>query len=202
MVTLAAGEEHKTLASVATIWDAALGAGIDRDALVIGFGGGVVGDLAGFAASALLRGVRSLIVPTTLLSMVDASVGGKTGFDHPTGKNLLGSFNQPRGVVVDLAHLETLPPRERAAGLAEIVKIALATDAGLLDDLERDASRIAAGDPARSRRSCGGRSRRRSGSSATTSASKVGARCSTSGTRWDMPSRPTASTASTCTGKL
>lgn len=144
-VTLAAGEEHKTLASVATIWDAALGAGIDRDALVIGFGGGVVGDLAGFAASALLRGIRSLLVPTTLLSMVDASVGGKTGFDHPTGKNLLGAFHQPSGVVVDLAHLATLPPRERIAGLAEVVKIALALDSPLLEALERDAVAIAEG---------------------------------------------------------
>jgi shikimate kinase/3-dehydroquinate synthase len=146
-VTLAAGEEHKTLASVATIWDAALGSGVDRDAVVVGFGGGVVGDLAGFAASALLRGLRSIVVPTTLLSMVDASVGGKTGFDHPTGKNLLGSFHQPSGVVVDLAHLSTLPARERTAGLAEVVKIALALDAGLLDALERDSARLAKGDP-------------------------------------------------------
>src|SRR5262249_12351151 len=92
LVVLPAGEEPKTRTSVSTIWDAALGAGIDRDAVVIAFGGGVVGDLAGFAASALLRGVRAILVPTTLLSMVDASVGGKTGFDHPTGKNLLGSF--------------------------------------------------------------------------------------------------------------
>ncbi len=144
-VTLAAGEAHKTLASVATIWDAALGAGIDRDAVVVGFGGGVVGDLAGFAASALLRGVRSILVPTTLLAMVDASVGGKTGFDHPTGKNLLGAFHQPSGVVVDLAHLATLPPRERTAGLAEIAKIALALDASLLGELERDAGRLAEG---------------------------------------------------------
>jgi shikimate kinase/3-dehydroquinate synthase len=145
-VTLASGEEHKTLASVATIWDAALGGGVDRDALVLGFGGGVVGDLAGFAASALLRGLRSLLVPTSLLAMVDASVGGKTGFDHPTGKNLLGAFHQPSGVVVDLAHLSTLPARERVAGLAEVVKIALAADAPLLDLLERTAHDVAAGD--------------------------------------------------------
>ncbi len=146
-VTLAAGEEHKTLASVATIWDAALGAGVDRDAVVIGFGGGVVGDLAGFAASTLLRGVRSVIVPTTLLSMVDASVGGKTGFDHPTGKNLIGTFHQPSGVVVDLAHLATLPPRERTAGLAEVVKIGLALDAPLFDAVEGDWRAIAEGEP-------------------------------------------------------
>jgi shikimate kinase/3-dehydroquinate synthase len=146
VVTLPSGEEHKTLASVATIWDAALGAGIDRDALVVGFGGGVVGDLAGFAASSLLRGVRSLLSPTTLLAMVDASVGGKTGFDHPTGKNLLGAFHQPSGVVVDVSHLTTLPPRERSAGLAEVVKIALAVDGGLLDALEAAAPALASGE--------------------------------------------------------
>jgi shikimate kinase / 3-dehydroquinate synthase len=144
-VTLPAGERHKTLASVSTIWDAALGAGLDRDAVVLAFGGGVVGDLAGFAASALLRGVRVIQVPTTLLAMVDASVGGKTGFDHPTGKNLLGSFHQPAAVVADLSHLSTLPARELRAGLAEVVKIALAVDAPLLESLEAAAEGLAAG---------------------------------------------------------
>jgi shikimate kinase/3-dehydroquinate synthase len=145
-VTLPAGERHKTLTSVATIWDAALGAGIDRDALVVAVGGGVVGDLAGFAAATLLRGIRVVHVPTTLLAMVDASVGGKTGFDHATGKNLVGAFHQPSAVVADLAHLETLPGRERTAGLAEVVKIALATDARLLASLEQYAEPVAAGD--------------------------------------------------------
>ena len=144
-VTLPAGERHKTLASVSTIWDAALGAGVDRDALILAFGGGVVGDLAGFAASALLRGVRVIQVPTTLLAMVDASVGGKTGFDHPTGKNLLGAFHQPTAVVADLSHLSTLAARERRAGLAEVVKIALAVDARLLEAVEADADALAAG---------------------------------------------------------
>lgn len=145
-VTLPPGESHKTLASVGAIWDAALGAGVDRDALVVAAGGGVVGDLAGFAAACLLRGVRFVQVPTTLLAMVDASVGGKTGFDHPAGKNLVGAFHQPRAVVADLAHLSTLPPRERTAGLAEVAKIALACDAALLDRLERDAAALARGD--------------------------------------------------------
>jgi shikimate kinase / 3-dehydroquinate synthase len=145
-VTLPAGERHKTLASVSTIWDAALGAGIDRDAVVLAFGGGVVGDLAGFAASALLRGIRVIQVPTTLLAMVDASVGGKTGFDHPTGKNLIGAFHQPAAVVADLSHLSTLPARELRAGLAEIVKIALVVDAPLLASLEANAEALAAGD--------------------------------------------------------
>jgi len=145
-VTLPPGEVHKTLASVSTIWDAALGTGVDRDSLVVAFGGGVVGDLAGFAAACLLRGVRFVQAPTTLLAMVDSSVGGKTGFDHPTGKNLLGAFHQPSAVVADLAHLETLPVRERLAGLAEIVKIALATSSALLDRVERSAARLARGD--------------------------------------------------------
>jgi 3-dehydroquinate synthase len=145
-ITLAPGESYKTLASVGTIWDAALGTGVDRDAMVVAAGGGVVGDLAGFAAACLLRGVRFVQAPTTLLSMVDSSVGGKTGFDHPTGKNLIGAFHQPSAVVADLEHLTTLAPRERAAGLAEVVKIALATNAPLLDALERDAKTIATGD--------------------------------------------------------
>ncbi len=147
-VTLAPGEVQKTLASVATIWDAALGAGVDRDAVVVAAGGGVVGDLAGFAAACLLRGVRFVQVPTTLLAMVDSSVGGKTGFDHAVGKNLIGAFHQPSAVVADLAHLSTLPVRERAAGLAEIVKIALATDLPLLEALERDAGALARGETA------------------------------------------------------
>jgi shikimate kinase / 3-dehydroquinate synthase len=147
-VTLPPGESHKTLASIATIWDAALGAGVDRDALVVAAGGGVVGDLAGFAAACLLRGVRFVQVPTTLLSMVDSSVGGKTGFDHAVGKNLIGAFHQPSAVVADLGHLATLPPRERAAGLAEVVKIALATDDGLLAQLEVHAKALANGETA------------------------------------------------------
>lgn len=137
VVTLPPGEVHKTLSQVATIWDAALGQGIDRNAVVVTFGGGVVGDMGGFAASTLLRGVRFVQLPTTLLAMVDASVGGKTGFDHPTGKNLVGTFHQPSHVVVDLAHLATLPPREVRAGLAEVVKIALTCDQQLFEELEQ-----------------------------------------------------------------
>jgi shikimate kinase/3-dehydroquinate synthase len=145
-VTLPPGEEHKTLSTVGAIWDAALAAGADREAVIVAVGGGVVGDLAGFAAACLLRGVRFVQVPTTLLAMVDASVGGKTGFDHAAGKNLIGAFHQPSAVVADLAHLQTLPAREFNAGLAEVVKVALATDADLLDRLERDARTLAAGD--------------------------------------------------------
>ena len=147
-VTLPPGESQKTLATVSTIWDAALGAGVDRDALVVAAGGGVVGDLSGFAAACLLRGVRFVQAPTTLLSMVDSSVGGKTGFDHPVGKNLIGAFHQPSAVVVDLDHLTTLPPRELRAGMAEIVKIALATDAPLLEAIERNRAALKRADVA------------------------------------------------------
>lgn len=146
VVTLAPGEATKNLASISTIWDAALGARVDRDALVVAYGGGVVGDMAGFAAATLLRGVRVLQVPTTVLAMVDSSVGGKTGIDHALGKNLIGAFWQPSAVVVDVAHTSTLPPRELRAGLAEIVKIAVTHDAALFAKLERHAEALEAGD--------------------------------------------------------
>lgn len=150
-VVLEPGERNKTLAAVGRIWDAALARGVDRQGVVVAFGGGVVGDLAGFAASTLLRGLRCVQIPTSLLAMVDSSVGGKTGFDHAAGKNLIGSFFQPNRVIVDVAHLGTLPPRERAAGLAEVVKIALACDAELLAEVERSADALARGDRAVSR---------------------------------------------------
>jgi shikimate kinase/3-dehydroquinate synthase len=144
-VALPSGEVHKTLASVEVIWSAALGAGADRGSVVVAFGGGVVCDLAGFAASTLLRGIAWVACPTTLLGMVDAAVGGKTGFDFAEGKNLVGSFHQPKGVVCDVAHLATLSARERAAGLAEVVKIALLADADLLARLEDVAPLLAKG---------------------------------------------------------
>lgn len=147
-VAIRPGEQSKTLTTVSRLWDDALGRGIDRDAVVIAFGGGVVGDLAGFTASTVLRGVRCVQIPTSLLAMVDSSVGGKTGFDHAAGKNLIGAFFQPSRVVIDFEHLTTLPARERAAGLAEVVKIALVQDAALLDRLERSADAVRAGDRA------------------------------------------------------
>ena len=134
-VTLTPGEAQKNAASAGAIWDAALGAGIDRDALVLAFGGGVVGDLAGFAAATLLRGIRVLQVPTSLLAVLDSSVGGKTGFDHPAGKNLIGAIHQPSAVVADLAHLSSLSHREFVSGFGEAVKVALALDEPLLGEL-------------------------------------------------------------------
>ena len=146
VVSITPGEQSKTLATVSRLWDEMLARGLDRDAVVLAFGGGVVGDLAGFAASTLLRGIRCVQIPTSLLAMVDSSVGGKTGFDHAAGKNLIGSFFQPSRVLLDLEHLTTLPARERAAGLAEVVKIALVQDAPLLALLEHSADAVRAGE--------------------------------------------------------
>lgn len=146
VASIVPGEQSKTLATVSRLWDEMLARGLDRDAVVLAFGGGVVGDLAGFAASTVLRGVRCVQIPTSLLAMVDSSVGGKTGFDHAAGKNLIGSFFQPSRVLVDVEHLTTLPARERAAGLAEVVKIALVQDAPLLSLVERTADAVRAGD--------------------------------------------------------
>jgi shikimate kinase/3-dehydroquinate synthase len=145
-VALPAGEAHKTLASVEVLWSAAIGAGADRRSVFLGFGGGVVSDLAGFAASTLYRGVPFVLAPTTLLGMVDASIGGKTGFDLAAGKNLVGTFHQPKAVVCDIGHLATLPPRERNAGLAEVAKVAIVSDLELFHMLMTDASRLVAGD--------------------------------------------------------
>ena len=145
-VTLRPGEEHKDVTAVGRIWDAALGAGLDRGALVVAVGGGVVGDLAGFAAATLLRGVAFGQVPTSLLAMVDSSVGGKTGFDRPEGKNLVGAFHQPDFVLCDVETLSTLPAEERIAGLAEVVKSAWLDTEEAVVALERDAAALRAGE--------------------------------------------------------
>ncbi len=151
-VILEPGEAAKNLASVEAIWDAALSASIDRSALVIGVGGGVVGDLAGFAAATLLRGVRFAQLPTTLLSMVDASVGGKTGFDRPQGKNLVGAFHQPSFVLCDVETLATLPEADRVAGLAEVAKSAWLAGPAAVAELESDAAKLARGEAAATER--------------------------------------------------
>ncbi len=120
--TVPEGEQHKTLASIASLYDQFLAAGLDRKSPVISLGGGVIGDMAGFAAASYLRGVPFVQIPTTLLSMVDASVGGKTGVDLPQGKNLVGAFKQPSLVIIDTAVLSTLPAAEFRSGLAEVIK--------------------------------------------------------------------------------
>ncbi len=122
IITVPVGEQHKTLATVQKLYDGFLAAGLDRSGTVMAVGGGVVGDMAGFAAATYMRGVNFVQCPTTLLAMVDASIGGKTGVDLPQGKNLVGAFKQPTAVLIDLVTLKTLPPAEFAAGMAEVVK--------------------------------------------------------------------------------
>ena len=140
------GEASKSVRELTRVWRDCIRAGCDRRSVVLAFGGGVVGDLGGFAAASLLRGARFLQVPTTLLAMVDASVGGKTGINLPEGKNLVGAFHQPIGVVMDLDFLRTLPPRETRAGWAEVLKTAAIRDAAFFGQLERDRRRFLGGD--------------------------------------------------------
>jgi 3-dehydroquinate synthase len=142
------GEAHKTLGNVSRIFDALVEARFNRDACIAALGGGVVGDMAGFAAACYQRGVDFVQLPTTLLSQVDASVGGKTGVNHPAGKNLIGAFHQPVAVIADTSTLATLPPREFRSGLAEVVKHALVADAGFLDWLDGHLDALLAQDPA------------------------------------------------------
>jgi len=129
LVVLDDGEQYKTWAAVERIVDALLAAGADRRATLFALGGGVVGDLAGFAAACFMRGIDYVQVPTTLLAQVDSSVGGKTAVNHPLGKNLIGAFHQPKLVVADLETLATLPQRELIAGLAEVIKYGAVADA-------------------------------------------------------------------------
>jgi 3-dehydroquinate synthase len=139
--SVSAGEDRKTLAVAGTIYDQLLSAGIERNTPVLALGGGVIGDMAGFVAATILRGVPFIQVPTTLLAMVDASVGGKTGVNHPVGKNLIGAFHQPRAVLIDPATLETLPVRELRSGLAECIKHDIIRDADGFAHLEKNITR-------------------------------------------------------------
>jgi 3-dehydroquinate synthase len=125
------GERHKSRKTLDRLHDSFLGAGLRRDGVVVAFGGGVVGDVAGFAAATYMRGIDVVQVPTTLLAMVDSSVGGKVGINHPKAKNLIGAFHQPRAVVADPTFLDTLPPRERQSGAYEILKCAVLGDRAL-----------------------------------------------------------------------
>ncbi len=142
------GERHKTLAAAATIFDVLVEKKLNRDATLVALGGGVVGDLGGFAAACYQRGISCVQVPTTLLAQVDSSVGGKTGVNHPGGKNLIGAFHQPSAVIADTDTLTTLPDRELRAGIAEIIKYGCICDAGLFDWLEHNVQRLLARDPA------------------------------------------------------
>lgn len=135
-VVLPDGEEHKDFPTLNRIFDALLSNGCDRKTVLFALGGGVVGDMAGFAAASYMRGVPFVQVPTTLLAQVDSSVGGKTAINHPLGKNMIGAFYQPVRVVCDLDTLDTLPPRELSAGLAEVIKYGPIADLAFLDWIE------------------------------------------------------------------
>jgi 3-dehydroquinate synthase len=130
------GEPSKDLAVVSVLYDWMIGGGIERRDAVLALGGGVVGDLAGYVAATVLRGIAVVQLPTTLLAMVDSALGGKTGVNHPLGKNLIGAFHQPRLVLSDTTMLATLPPRELRAGWAEVIKHGVIRDAELFEELE------------------------------------------------------------------
>ena len=147
VLSLPDGEAFKTLATFAEIIDKLVAARHNRSTTVIALGGGVVGDIAGFAAAAYQRGVALIQIPTTLLALVDSSVGGKTAVNHPGGKNLIGAFYQPRCVIADIATLDTLPERELRAGLAEVIKYGVIFDAEFFGWIEAHLPRLLARDP-------------------------------------------------------
>lgn len=142
-LVIEAGEDQKTPATVGLIHDAAFARRLERGSLIVALGGGVVGDMAGFAAATWLRGIAVVQVPTTLLAMVDAAIGGKTGVNHPGGKNLIGAFHQPRLVLIDPSSLATLPKREFRAGMAEVIKYGVIGDPELLAELEASGAQLA-----------------------------------------------------------
>ncbi|MEC8127516.1 MAG: 3-dehydroquinate synthase [Pseudomonadota bacterium] len=143
-LTVPSGESSKSMAVLAQLLEDILALGVDRDVVLIALGGGVIGDLVGFAAASLLRGVDFIQVPTTLLAQVDSSVGGKTGVNAAAGKNLIGAFHQPVAVLADLGTLDTLPGRELRAGYAEVVKYGLLGDAGFFEWLEANGQAVLA----------------------------------------------------------
>jgi 3-dehydroquinate synthase len=146
MIEIPDGEEYKCAATLSGVYDELIEAGLDRKSCIVALGGGVVGDLAGFAAATYLRGIPFVQVPTTLLAQVDSSVGGKTAIDHPRGKNLIGAFYQPRLVLIDVETLSTLPDREYRAGLAEVIKYGAAIDRPFFEYLELHSEKIIAKD--------------------------------------------------------
>ena len=146
-VLLPDGEVHKDFSSLNQVFDAMLQARYDRRAIIVALGGGVIGDMAGFAAAIYMRGIRFVQVPTTLLAQVDSSVGGKTAVNHPLGKNMIGAFHQPVAVEIDTDVLDTLPQREISAGLAEVIKYGLIMDAGFFAWCESNVAGLVGRDP-------------------------------------------------------
>ena len=145
-IVLPDGESYKDWKNLQLIFDDLLKFGADRQTMLVALGGGVIGDMTGFAAASFMRGVRFIQVPTTLLAQVDSSVGGKTGINHPLGKNMIGAFHQPVAVIADLNTLKTLPARELSAGLAEVIKHGAIADAQFLDWIEANAKPLLACD--------------------------------------------------------
>ena len=146
LLELPDGESFKDWQHLQLIFDELLAHGADRQSMIIALGGGVVGDMAGFGAASFMRGIRFIQVPTSLLAQVDSSVGGKTGINHPLGKNMIGAFHQPVAVIADLNTLRTLPSRELSAGLAEVIKHGAIADADFLDWIEANTSALLACD--------------------------------------------------------
>jgi len=155
-IDVPAGESAKTLAVASACWDALVDAKLDRAATVIALGGGAVGDVAGFVAATFMRGMNFVQVPTTVLAQVDASIGGKTAIDHPRAKNMIGSFHQPRLVLVDPLTVVSLPDRDFRSGLAEIIKHGIVLDAAYFADLERSIAAMLGRDPGTLERVIGG----------------------------------------------
>ncbi|MGB9107469.1 MAG: 3-dehydroquinate synthase, partial [Telluria sp.] len=147
-IVLPDGEEHKNWQSLNLVFDALLANKCDRKTTLVALGGGVIGDLTGYAAASYMRGVPFVQIPTTLLSQVDSSVGGKTGINHPLGKNMIGAFYQPRAVIADTATLDTLPARELSAGLAEVIKHGAILDLSFFDWIEANIGKLVARDHA------------------------------------------------------
>ena len=145
-IVLPDGESYKDWKNLQLIFDALLTHGADRQTILVALGGGVIGDMTGFAAASFMRGIRFIQVPTTLLAQVDSSVGGKTGINHPLGKNMIGAFHQPEAVIADLNTLKTLLPRELSAGLAEVIKHGAIADAQFLDWIETNSKALLACD--------------------------------------------------------
>jgi 3-dehydroquinate synthase len=145
LCVMPAGEEHKRIDRVEALCGEFLEAGLDRSSVVVALGGGVVGDITGYAAASYMRGIRYIQVPTTIVAQVDSSVGGKTGVNHARAKNIIGAFHQPSAVTIDLSLLKTLPERELRAGLAEVIKHGIIADAILFAYMEEESDSILAG---------------------------------------------------------
>ena len=146
-IVLPDGESYKDWQTLQKIFDALLTQGADRKSVLVALGGGVIGDMVGFAAASFMRGIQFIQVPTTLLAQVDSSVGGKTGINHPLGKNMIGAFHQPVAVIADLDTLKTLPPKELSAGLAEVIKHGAIADATFFGWIETHQNELLACDP-------------------------------------------------------